>query len=150
MDIEWDESQRQAPPAAPVRKHVKPGRHALEVASVEEMRSKKGHQMLKVVLRVQGGMDNGLHIYEYVNIGHPNIEVKARAKQRLQGLARGVGITSKFNTSELVGKSCRAEIVLEDGGEYGPTARVQFYLLPGYDPNAPETNDDMEAADLPF
>ena len=143
MDIEWDELQRQAPPAAPVRKHVSPGMHTVTVVSAEEATSKKGHPMLKLVLGVVGGLDHGLHVYEYLNIGHPNASVKEIALAKLRELSAAVGINRKFNTSELAGKTCKVKVYLEDGGSYGLTARVRSYSVA-------EVIDDMEAADLPF
>jgi hypothetical protein len=140
MDIEWSDA---AKPAAPARKHVTPGIHTVVVSSAEETRSKKGHEMLKLILRVQGGMDNGLHIYEYLNVGHPTVTVREIALSKLRELAAAVGIARKFNTGELTGKTCQATVYLDQGGDYGPTARVRSFA-------AIETNNDMEAADLPF
>jgi len=115
MEIDWD-SQDQA--SAPVNKFVRAGTHEFKIVSAEETNSRNGHPMLKLRLRAVSGPDAGLHVMEYLNVGHPNPSVQNMAKQKLRQLASAVGIERKFDTAELVGKQARATVYLDDSGEY--------------------------------
>lgn len=141
MDIEWVEPPKQT---GSTGKQVRPGIHTVVVASVDEGKSKAGHDQLTIRLRVQGGPDSGLHVTDWFHIMHPTHSIKERSLAKLCQLAAAVGINRKFNISELVGKRCQATVYLDQGSNnYDPAARVRSF-------SAAETNDDMEAADLPF
>lgn len=136
MDIDWDDK-----PAPPVTKYVRPGTHEMLVVSADEMTSKKGHPMLKLVLRAESGPDRGLHVYEYLNVGHPMESVRGMAKQKLRQLAAAVGIERPFNTAELAGKRCKAITFLDGNDNYGLTARVRSFAKSEQDQGDPNADD---------
>jgi hypothetical protein len=114
------------------------------VVSADETTSKKGHPMLKLVLRAESGPDRGLHVYEYLNVGHPTESVRVMAKQKLRQLAAAVGIERAFNTAELAGKRCMATTYIDGNDDYGLTARVRSFA------KSEQDQGDPNAPDMPF
>lgn len=142
MEIEWESTEQ---PSAQVNKFVRAGTHEFKIVSAEETTSRAGHAMLKLRIRAASGPDAGLHVMEFLNVGHPNQNVQNMAKQKLRQLAAAVGIERKFDTAELVGKQVKATVYLDDSGEYINT-RVRSFSKSDNDADL----GDAAAPDCPF
>jgi hypothetical protein len=115
---------------------VPTGQYTSTINKVEEKTSAAGHDYLSVWHKLSGnGHYNNSMVFDHLNVGHPDAEVRRQAFGKLNALIRSAGLiagegdTLDGMVAALPGCNSTIYVTRRDGkGGYGPSNNVSRYV----------------------
>lgn len=89
------------------------GDYVGEILAADVTKTKKGDDMLKLEIQV-----NGRRVWDHLNLWHSNPKAVDIAKERLSAIGSALGMTKIADTDHLLAKSLTVRLGIQDGGQY--------------------------------
>jgi len=122
------------------------GDYKVEIIDSEEKESKNGHMYISLDMVVRGGQYDGRHIFENLNVGHPNETVVNIAHQTIKKISLALGKSGVKDSSDLHGKPFMVNILNKLNKKGEPTEYRKFSPLEGESTNPVSTQSSDEKA----
>lgn len=89
------------------------GNYIGEILAADVTKTKKGDDMLKLQIQV-----NGRRVWDHLNLWNSNPKAVAIAEERLSSIGAALGMRKIEDTDHILAKSLTVKIGIQEGGQY--------------------------------